>query len=140
MNAEKRKKAVEFEDEIALETAFYEGIVRRDPNYLQALELLGECYSRQGKWSKALKVDQRMSELCPDAPLIQYNLACSFASLNKLPQALVALKRSIDLGFDDFGWLSQDPDLANLRSWLESTSPDHEEVLSKKSMPLKGLE
>ncbi len=140
MNAGHRKKPVEFEDDVALETAFYAGIVRREPNYLQALELLGECYSRHAMWHKALRVDQKLARMCPDSPMVQYNLACTYASLNKLPESLLTLKRAIDLGFNDFSWLSEDPDLSNLRSWLESASPDREQLASKKSLPLKGGE
>jgi hypothetical protein len=83
-------------------------------------------------------VDQRLAKLCPNAPMVQYNLACSFSLLNKLPEALVALKSAIDLGFSDFGWLSQDPDLANLRNWLDTESL--EEVQSKNVIPIEDSE
>lgn len=119
MKAGKRKKPAQYADDIAIEESFFKGIVRRDPSYVEALQLLGECYAKQGNWSQAVKVDERLVRLCPDAPMVHYNLACSYSLLNRLPQSLVALKKAIDLGFDDFAWLSRDPDLANLRSWLE---------------------
>ncbi len=140
MNAGKRKKSVQYADDIALETSFFEGIVRRDPDYLEALQFLGECYSKQGDWRKALKVDKRLAHLCPEAPMIRYNLACSYSLLNKMPEALVALKQAIDLGFDDFGWLSQDPDLANLRSWLEEEPTSKAKSHGKKIIPLEETE
>jgi len=120
LKAAKQKRAVHYADDTAVEAAFFEGLVRRAPDYVEALQLLGECYTKQGQWRKALKVDQRLAKLCPEAPMVQYNLACSYSLLNKLPEALIALKRAIDLGFADFSWLSQDPDLANLRGWLEA--------------------
>lgn len=138
MKAAKRKRAIHYADDIAVEAAFFEGLVQRDPDYLEALQLLGECYTKQGQWKKALKVDQRLAQLCPDAPMVRYNLACSYSLLNKLPEALVALKQAIDLGFNDFGWLSQDPDLANLRTWLETDSL--EKVQNKDSLPLEEAE
>lgn len=135
MKTAKRKRAIHYADDVAVETAFFEGLVGRDPEYLEALQFLGECYTKQGHWPKALKVDQRLAKLCPDAPMVQYNLACSYSLLRKLPEALVALKSAIDLGFNDFGWLSQDPDLSNLRSWLETDSL--EKVESKNVIPIE---
>jgi tetratricopeptide (TPR) repeat protein len=140
MNAEKRKKSIQFADDVALEASFFEGLVRRDPTYLEALQFLGECYSKQGNWRKALRVDQRLARLCPEAPMVQYNLACSYSLLNKLPESLVALKQAIDLGFDDFSWLSQDPDLANLRSWLETEPAGKGKSLGKDIIPLEEAE
>jgi tetratricopeptide (TPR) repeat protein len=138
MKAAKRKKATHYADDIAIETAFFEGLVKRDPDYLEALQFLGECYTKQGQWRKALKVDQRLAKLCPDAPMVQYNLACSYSLLKKLPEALIALKQAIDLGFNDFGWLSQDPDLSNLRNWLETDSL--EKIQGQASLPSEEAE
>src|SRR5437667_1076984 len=137
MNAGKRRKPTYYADDVALETSFFEGLVRRDPRYLEAWQFLGECYSKQSEWRKALKVDQRLANLCPEAPMVQYNLACSYSLLNKLPESLVALKQAIDLGFDDFSWLSQDPDLANLRSWLEKEPAGKGKSQAKNIIPLE---
>ena len=120
MRVAKRKQAIEYADDLALETAFFEGIAGRDPEYVEALQFLGECYCKRGEWKKALKVDKRLVRLCPSAPMVQYNLACSYSLLEMLPEALIALKSAIDLGFDDFAWLARDPDLENLRTWLET--------------------
>ena len=114
--------------------------MRRDPAYLEAIQLLGECYSKAGNWRKALTVDQRLARLCPHAPMVQYNLACSYSLLSKLPESLVALKQAIDLGFDDFAWLSQDPDLSNLRTWLEKDSLEKVAKQGKKNIPLEDGE
>jgi tetratricopeptide (TPR) repeat protein len=140
MKATKSKRAAGYADDTELETAFFEGLVRRDPNYTEALQLLGECYTRQGQWRKALRVDQRLAQLCPKAPMVQYNLACSYSLLNKLPEALIALKNAIDLGFDDFSWLSQDPDLANLRQWLETEPLEKVKAGAKKTIPIEDGE
>ena len=140
MKEAKRKRAVQYADDVALEASFFEGLVQRDPTYVEALQFLGECYTKQGAWEKAMKVDRRLACLCPEAPMVQYNLACSYSLLNKLPQALVALKSAIDLGFNDFGWLSQDPDLANLRSWLEKDSLQKVKAQAKKIIPLEDDE
>ena|ERR1043166_8668221 len=140
MKDDERKKAIQFADDVAFEASFFEGVVRRDPTYVEAWQFLGECYTRQGAWRKALKVDLRLARLCPEAPMVRYNLACSYSLLNKLPEALVALKAAIDLGFNDFSWLSQDPDLSNLRSWLEKDSLEKVKAQTKKIIPLEGAE
>lgn len=138
MKVAKRKQTKQFANDLDLETSFFEGVVRRDPEYTEALQNLGECYTKLGEWQKALGVDKRLSKLCPEAPMIQYNLACSYSVLNKLPEALVALKQAIDLGFNDFSWLSRDPDLSNLRQWLEEESLEKVKKGSlKKIIPLE---
>ena len=46
---------------------------------------------------------------------MRYNLACSYSLLGELDLAFSTLKKAIDLGYDDFGYLRIDPDLENLR-------------------------
>src|SRR5262245_60126397 len=42
---------------------FMEGIVRRDPHYVEALQILGDHYTERGKFDHSLKVDQQLSRL-----------------------------------------------------------------------------
>jgi hypothetical protein len=60
-------------------------------------------------------VDEQLSHLRPDDPLVQYNLACSYSLTGNFNQAAAALGRALDLGFTDLKWLAKDPDLAALR-------------------------
>lgn len=101
--------------ELDLKISFMEGLVRRDPGYVEALQLLGDHYTQRGRVAESLKVDRRISRLEPDNPLAFYNLACSLTLNDQCSRAVVALTRAIQLGFRNFRWLTRDPDLRKLR-------------------------
>jgi len=94
---------------------FLAGIVRRDPNYVDALQLLGDHYTQRGLFQEGLKVDERLAKLEPESSLVFYNLACSYSLTEHYDQAMSALDRALDLGYRDFAWLAKDPDLKKLR-------------------------
>ncbi|HWD92579.1 MAG TPA: hypothetical protein VG938_09530 [Verrucomicrobiae bacterium] len=94
---------------------FMEGIVRRDPQYIEALQLLGDHYTQRGKYEDGLKVDEQLSRLEPGNPLVFYNLACSYSLIGEVDQAATALDKALALGYRDFKWLAKDPDLRILR-------------------------
>jgi tetratricopeptide (TPR) repeat protein len=98
------------------EIAFYEGLIRKTPNFIEALLCLGDLYTQQGFYEKGLKVDERLAELRPDDATVFYNLACSYSLMNEVASADSAIKRSIDLGYEDFEHMQKDPDLLNLLS------------------------
>lgn len=99
-----------------IQIQFMEGVVRRDPRYVEALQLLGDNYTKRGRYSEGLSVDERLAELEPQNPLVFYNLACSYALLDRCEAAADALERALRLGYRDFKWLSRDPDLKKLRT------------------------
>lgn len=101
--------------DLDVEIGFFEGLIRRDPGYIEALQILGDSYTRRGKFVDGLKVDEHLSKLRPDDPLVLYNLACSYALTKRYEQAISALMRSIERGYTDFRWLVKDPDLKALR-------------------------
>ena len=91
------------------------GIVRRDPDYVDALQLLGDHYTQRGLFKEGLKVDERLAELEPTSSLVFYNLACSYSLTDQFDRAVESLDRALDLGYRDFTWLARDPDLKKLR-------------------------
>lgn len=111
----KKKLTREEERELDIKIAFLEGLVKREPGYVEALQILGDDYTRRGKFVAGLKVDEQLSELRPADPMVQYNLACSYSLTGNFNQALAALERALNLGYQDFKWLAQDPDLNDLR-------------------------
>jgi tetratricopeptide (TPR) repeat protein len=98
-----------------LQIQFMEGVVRRDPEYVDALQLLGDHYTQRGKYSQSLKVDERLARLQPDDPLVYYNLACSYSLNRQYDLAVEALEKALNLGYHDLNWLAKDPDLRQLR-------------------------
>jgi tetratricopeptide (TPR) repeat protein len=94
---------------------FMEGVVRRAPEYVEALQLLGDHYTQRGQFDQGLKVDERLSRLEPGNPLVFYNLACSYSLCGNVDRAANALEKALHLGYRDFKWLAKDPDLRTLR-------------------------
>src|SRR2546422_10734276 len=101
--------------ELEVKITFMEGIVRRDPKYVEALQILGDHYTQRGKFDHSLKVDQQLSRLEPRNPLVYYNLACSYSLNSDFDLAAAALEKALTLGYRDFKWLARDPDLRPLR-------------------------
>ena len=94
---------------------FMEGLVRRDPDYVDALQLLADHYTQRGRYADGLKVDEHLSRLEPGDPLVFYNLACSYSLTGQFDRAVSVLQKAIQLGYRDFKWLAKDPDLRELR-------------------------
>ena len=101
--------------DLDIEIGFLEGVVNRDPTYIDALQILGDDYTRRGKFLAGLKIDQRLAGLRPRDPLVYYNLACSYSLTKHYQEAAVALEMAINFGYRDFKWLAEDPDLYDLR-------------------------
>ena len=105
-----RKKLTRTEQrDLDIEIGFLEGVVRRDPQYLEALQILGDDYTRRGKYKEGLSIDEQLSQLRPDDPLVYYNLACSYALTDHFEAAIETLERAISLGYRDFKWLAKGP-------------------------------
>jgi tetratricopeptide (TPR) repeat protein len=102
-------------EDLDFQMMFFEGILRGRPAYVEVLIALGEIYTRKGFYEKGLVVDRKLSELRPENPIVHYNLACSLSLVGDLTSSFKALKRAVSLGYSDFQYLAQDPDLSNLR-------------------------
>ena len=101
--------------DLNIKIQFMEGLVRRDPDYVDALQLLGDHYTQHGRYDDGLKVDEHLARLEPRSPLVFYNLACSCSLTGQFDRAASALETALQLGYRDFRWLARDPDLHQLR-------------------------
>ena len=110
----KRLSRKELRD-LDVKITFLEGIVDRDPDYIEALQILGDHYTQRGRFGHSLKVDEQLSRLEPRNPLVFYNLACSYSLSGEFDLAAAALEQALRLGYRDFKWLARDPDLRRLR-------------------------
>jgi tetratricopeptide (TPR) repeat protein len=111
----KRKLSHDEQRNLDIEIGFLAGLTRRDPAYVEALQILGDDYIQRGRFGEGLKVDQQVARLRPLDPRALYNLACSYALNANHQAAFDELNRAIDAGYRDFRWLSRDPDLAAFR-------------------------
>ena len=114
-SANKRKISRESTRHLDVQISFLEGVIRRDPKYVEALQLLGDNYTKRGRFVEGLRVDEQLTLLDPQNPLTFYNLACSYSLTDRFDAAADALEKALDLGYRDFKWLSRDPDLRKLR-------------------------
>jgi tetratricopeptide (TPR) repeat protein len=101
--------------QIDFELSFFDGILRRHPDFVDVLRVLGNNLTLKGRVKDGLEIDRRLVRLRPKDPLAHYNLACSYALLKRTDPALKALRRAIELGYRDFRYMSQDHDLDSIR-------------------------
>jgi tetratricopeptide (TPR) repeat protein len=104
------------------EIAFYESVLRRDANYTDVIELLGGLYTKQGRIADGLRMDRKLVKLQPENATAHYNLACSLALSKRKRDALRSLRQAVELDYSDADWMSQDPDLEELKAHPEFTA------------------
>jgi tetratricopeptide (TPR) repeat protein len=121
-----RKKVRANQRELDVKISFMEGLVRRDPAYVDALQLLGDHYTQRGRFVEGLNVDERLARLEPQNPVVFYNLACSYSLTDQFDRARESLEKAIQLGYKDFAWLTKDPDLKKFR-----LQPAYRDILKK---------
>ena len=97
------------------EIGFFESVLKRDPSYTDVIEILGGLYTKHGRVTDGLKMDRRLVRLLPANATAHYNLACSLALMKRKADALRSLRHAIQLGYRDFDWMQQDPDLEGLK-------------------------
>jgi len=97
------------------EIKFFESVLRRDPSYAEVVQILGGLYTQHGRITDGLRMDRKLVRLQPNDPTAHYNLACSLALVKRKSDALRSLKQAIALGYRDFDWMQQDPDLDGLK-------------------------
>lgn len=114
-DSDKKRIGAAEQRDLDIEIGFLSGLVRRAPDYVEALEVLGHDYTLRGRFADGLEVDLQLAGLRPRNPLVHYNLACSYALTEQPEKAFGALNEAIDHGYRDFRWLAEDPDLAGFR-------------------------
>lgn len=73
------------------------------------------------KFEEASEVCRKMIAIIPRAAEPHYNLACAYARLGKKDEALSALEKAVELGFEDATHIEKDDDLASLREEAKFT-------------------
>lgn len=101
--------------DLEIEIGFLEGLLRRDPDSVEVLQILGDDYSDGGRHAEGLQVDLKLVALRPTDSNVRFNFACSLALTGDLDRACQELEKAFDLGYRDIQWLQEDPDLDALR-------------------------
>ena len=103
------------ESQLDFELGFFEGILQEHGNYIDALRVMGSLLALKGRFAEGLKIDRRLVRLRPTDALARYNLACSYALLNRVEQSLRTLRQAVELGYRDFRYMREDNDLDAIR-------------------------
>ena len=98
------------------EIHFFESVLKRDPAYTDVIEILGGLYTKHGRVADGLRMDRKLVRLLPSDATAHYNLACSLALVKRKSEALRSLRQAVELGYRDFDWMQQDPDLEGLKN------------------------
>lgn len=101
------------------EIKFYEEILKQQPDFINVLIPLGDVYTHKGFYKEGLAVDEKLTQLLPNDPIVYYNLACSLSLVGRPIESLTKLKKAVVLGYDEFSFMSQDSDLDNVRELAE---------------------
>lgn len=104
------------QSQMDFEIEFLGAVLRRDPNYVDALRVMGDVLTRRGYHGRGLRVDQRLAKLLPEDATVRYNLACSYSLVGYVDAAIAELQRAVALGYTDYEHMRKDADLDNVRS------------------------
>ncbi len=113
-NSESDKNIMDFEIE------FFEKLIKENVDFVDVLIPLAEAYTKAGDYDRGLVIDKRLSTLRPDDAIVYYNLACSYSLTANINEAIEALKKAVNLGYDDFDYMNIDQDLLNVRNDIRS--------------------
>ena len=96
-----------------------EAHLRKVPEDVRARMMLGLDYASTGRVDDAMREVNLAVTLRPDDGSLLYNAACVYCTLDKVPQAIQALRKSWESGFRDAVWTRRDPDLVKLHGHPE---------------------
>jgi tetratricopeptide (TPR) repeat protein len=103
------------QSQLDFELAFFESVLARQPDYVDVLRIMGNLLTLKGRFADGLQVDKRLVQLRPNDALAHYNLACSYALLKRPELSIKTLRRAVELGYRDFGYMKKDHDLDSIR-------------------------
>ena len=106
--------------DLDVEIGFLEGLVGKDPQYVEALQLLADDYTRRGRINDGLRVDHQLKSLRPGDPEVLFNLACSLSLAGDLESAIDELVRAIEAGYRDFAAVRKEPGFRKVRDQLKT--------------------
>ena len=110
-----------------------EGHLKHVPEDARARVLLGNYYAERGREDDALRELNLAITLRANEASILYNAACVYCTLKRKPEALDALRKAWEAGFQDAVWARRDPDIAILHG-----EPEFERLYPDKSATPPG--
>ena len=111
----------------------YLGILLRDPNYADALHLLGVIVAGEGDLSRAIDLISQATRARPEIANYHTNLANVLKQVERFPEAIASYERALALAPGDF------VALANLGAVLASIGL-RDEAIEKYSLALNVID
>ena len=93
--------------------------LKKVPEDARARTILAIDYVKLGRIQDASREASLAMALRPNEATVLYNVACIFCQMNKLDDAMDALKKSWEAGFKDPSWARREPDLEPLHGHSE---------------------
>ncbi len=87
----------------------------QNPDDARARIIFAISLAELDRKDEALRECSQALELTPDDPLMLYNCTCLYSRLGEPQQALETLRQAIAVGYANFPWIKQDPDMIPLR-------------------------
>ena len=100
--------------EVGTGIAIYQQILEHVPNHPDATFRLGYALHMSGEYEAAIEMHRQAAEFPQYEGIATYNLACAYALTGKTDDAMAALGRAHDAGFDVAGYAPSDSDFASL--------------------------
>ena len=88
----KKKLSASEQRDLDAKIQFMEGLVRRDPDYVDALQLLGDHYTQRGRFNEGLTVDERLAQLEANSSFKE-NLLVSSSQRLRAPMARISTQK-----------------------------------------------
>lgn len=102
---------------LALEQAGAFALVEDSPaDHAALLVLVGNALLNDGAYEQAIAQYRKALEAEPQNQIAWYNVACAMSLLNRVDEAMDALREAVRFGYDDFEWMDNDADLENVRN------------------------
>jgi hypothetical protein len=101
--------------QIDFELDFFAAILQSRPDYFETLKAHAKNLAMARRHHEGLQVDRHITRLRPQDALARYNLACSLVLTRNLEDAIVELRRAVELGYRDFAFMKEDRDLDAIR-------------------------
>ncbi len=85
------------------------------PDDARACVLGSSSFGRLKDTERAVELAKRALAIDPDDPMLLYNVACTYALLDRGDDALDCLESAVDKGYGHKGWLEHDDDFTAIR-------------------------
>jgi tetratricopeptide (TPR) repeat protein len=101
--------------QLDFEIEFFAKLIATVPEFTDVLRAQASNLTTKGRLQDGLAVDKQLVAVRPHDPTAHYNLACRYALLKQAEQALGSLRKAVELGYRDFGFMMEDRDLESIR-------------------------